>query len=222
MPAFELLFRYGCFVKALYVIPNPCSRRWEDMQGDEVKRLCAACNTMVHAFHEYSTADWEQLWRESGGKVCGMLPQVSAPMPRSRRSILVGALLSLAAPLLAQNGRVRMVVTDPSGAVVANATTALLDKDDQPVRTIKTNDIGEAVWTDLPMGTLPFAVSQSGFKTRPLTVTVQGSAELRIVVVLDVGIAVDGGMIIAEEAVTVSRGGVVVPVRRKRKWWRIF
>lgn len=192
------------------------------MQGDDVKRLCATCNTMVHAIHEYSTADWEQLWRESGGKVCGMLPQVSAPMPRSRRSILVGALLSLAAPLLAQNGRVRMVVVDPGGGLIADAKTALLDEDDKPSRSIQTNAMGEALWTDLPMGTHRFSVSQNGFKTRPLTVTVQGSAELRIDVLLDVGIAVDGGMIIADGEVTVSRGGVVVPERKKRKWWKLF
>jgi hypothetical protein len=109
----------------------------------------------------------------------------------------------LASPLLAQNGRVRMVVTDPLGDAVAGASTALLDKYDKPVRTLTTNEKGEALWTDLPIGTLRFWISEAGFQTQQVSLTVPGSEDLQIVL-------------------KVGSLGVVVPVRKRRWWWPFF
>ena len=71
---------------------------------------------------------------------------------RSRRAILVGALLTVITPLWAQTGLVRIRVTDSLGSVIPAATVALLGTDDQPIRTEVANDAGESVWTDLPLG----------------------------------------------------------------------
>ena len=107
--------------------------------------------------------------------------------PRNRRAILVGALLTTVSPLFAQTGRVRIRVTDVTGAVVSGAEGSLLGADNKPKRTVRANDHGEIVWTDLPMGNCRFRVTMLGFRDRRLTVTLRNSDEVKIEAQLEVG-----------------------------------
>src|SRR5438045_127137 len=135
-----------------FVIPAPCKNSWTDLRGDTRQRYCESCQTHVHAIEQYSAEEWDRIWRESNGHACGYLCEPSAPEARSRREVLVGALITAISPLIAQSGRLRIRVTDASGSVVPGAETSLLESGSKPTRTIRTNSLGEAVWTELAMG----------------------------------------------------------------------
>lgn len=170
-----------------FAIVNPCPKRWADLQGDGRQRHCDVCRTSVHAVEQYSREEWDQVWRESDGHVCGLLSGESPPEPRSRRGLLVGALLTAISPLMAQTGRVRIRVIDANGAMVVTAEASLLGSDKKPKRTVRANEVGEIAWTDLPLGNCQFTVMAPGFKARSLPVTLRNGDEVKIEVSLEVG-----------------------------------
>ena len=111
----------------------------------------------------------------------------TAPEPRSRRAVLMGALLTAIAPLMAQTGRVRIRVTDATGAVIPTAEASLLAFDNRPIRTAKADEAGEILLIDLPLGNCRFRVSAAGFASRTLTITIANSEELQLDAKLEVG-----------------------------------
>ena len=115
-----------------------------------------------------------------------------------RRSVLAGALLWVIAPLVAQDRRLVLVVQDRAGAVIAGATVELLDKENKVLRKTQTNQSGEAIWSDLPLGDSIFRFAVRGFKLKTIAATMIGVGEKRIEVTLDV---VDGltGFFVTEE-----------------------
>jgi len=138
------------------------------------------------------------------------------------------------APLMAHNGRVLIVVKDPNGAVIPNAEAVLQGGDGKAIRT---NDAGEIVWSDLPVGGATFVVRSSGFMSRPLTVTVRNGEEVRAEVTLELGTV---GTVVAvpmvEESqtvlseipqLTISTTTPAVqapepPRPKKRRWWKFW
>jgi len=72
----------------------------------------------------------------------------------------------LSSPVLSQQvtGTIKGVVTDPSGAVVANATVTITNKATALTRTVTTNDAGEYAAPDLPFGVYRVSVKQANFK----------------------------------------------------------
>ncbi len=189
-----------------FTILNPCAKRWTDLSGDGRKRFCDECQTFVHDIDKYSSQELDDL-RRSSPRVCGYLAGESLPEPRSRRAILVGALLTTISPLMAQSGRVRVRVTDATGAGVFGAQVSVLGPHGKPKWTEHTDAIGEVVLTDLPLGDSTLSAASPGFKSHPLTVTVRNGDEQRVDVKLE-----------GVEVVT----GMGVFSRRKRRWWRIF
>lgn len=168
-----------------YIIPNPCSKqKWAEMEGNGRARRCRECDTLVHNIEAYSEAEWERLWRESGGKVCGMLGGESPREVRSRRAVLAGALLTAISPLMAQDKRLEFVVQDPFGAVLVNATVELFDKQGIVLRKVQTNERGEAVWTNLPAGDSMFRFVATGFTSKTIAVTLVGAEEKHVEVKL--------------------------------------
>lgn len=182
---------------------------------------------------QYSPKEWDELWRASNGYVCGFLGGESAPEPRSRREVLVAALLTAVAPLMAQSGRVRIVVKDPAGAVIPNAEAVLQGGDGKAIRT---NDAGEIAWSDLPLGGTTFVVRSPGFVSRPVTVTVRNGEEVRTEVTLELGLigevvvvpyADSGGVVPSETPLTLSTTTPDVqapeaPQPKKRRWWKFW
>jgi hypothetical protein len=153
-----------------FAIPNPCAKKWSDLQGEGRARFCAACKTHVHFIANYSPSEWKKLWGNSNGHVCGFLGD-SPPPPRSRRTILVGALLTAVSPLFAASGRVKFRVIDPTGGPVPKASIAVLNSEDKAVQCIETDQFGEAVLTGLPLGDSRFAVTSPVFIGRRLAIT---------------------------------------------------
>ena len=202
-----------------YIIPNPCMKqKWADMEGNGRARLCRECDTFVHNIEAYSEAEWERLWRESGGKVCGMLGGESPREVRSRRAVLAGALLTAISPLMAQDKRLTLVALDPAGAVVPAMNVELLDANDKVLRKLQTNGVGQAVWTDLPIGDCIFRFSAPGFKSKTILVTMIGIGEKRVEVKLEVSAETDGGVVIADTPIV---GEFLEPKKQpKKRWWK--
>ncbi len=104
----------------------------------------------------------------------------------TRFTVLVAAVLMHILPLMAQTGRVRIRVTDSTGARVATSSASLLGPDDQPILTARANSAGEIIVVDLSRGEHRLVVSAPGFKKRMLTVTVSSNDETKIETALEV------------------------------------
>jgi hypothetical protein len=96
---------------------------------------------------------------------------------------------------MAQTGRVRIQVTDVTGAVIPGAVALLLGRDDESVRIAQADAVGEVVFTDLPFGDSRFRIAAPGFKKRPLTVTIRNGDEVKIEAELEIGPSTMGGAI---------------------------
>jgi hypothetical protein len=175
-------------VSSRFAIATPCPKKWTDLQGDGRERYCDVCRKSVRALDQYSREELDQVWRESDGHVCGLLSEESLPEPRTRRAVLVGALLTAISPLMAQTGRVLIRVTDASGAVIPGAVASLLGADDKVIRTARSDGLGEIVLTDLPFGDSRFTIATPGFQTRRLTVTIRNGDEVKIETTLEIGL----------------------------------
>lgn len=206
-------------MSARFAILNPCAKRWTDLSGEGRKRFCDECQTDVHALDQYSVEEFAELKRKSG-RVCGFLAAEPLPEPRSRRAILIGAFLTAISPLMAQSGRVRIRVTDVTGAAIPGAEASLLGGDEKPTRTVKADEAGEIVLTDLPIGDSRLSVKHAGFKNLPLTVTVRNGDEVSVNVKLEVSDSRMGGAV--EARVTAPPAPVAQPSLPKRRWWQIF
>jgi hypothetical protein len=218
-------------VNQRFAILNPCPKTWADLQGEGRSRYCGVCKTHVHAVAEYSPKEWTKLWQQSNGMVCGFLASETVTTPRSRRAILLGALLTAAAPLWAQIGRVRIRVTDPTGAVITAAEASLLGPNNKSILTLSANDNGEILWTDLPLGESRFEVHVPGFKLHQMTAIIRNGDEQKIEARLEVGttgtvVYVDPVQIQTPQALDPTSGAVTTrelqPKPAKRRWWQIF
>src|SRR5579884_75354 len=80
--------------------------------------------------------------------------------------ITLCALFLLLAPVYAQKitGTISGTVTDPSGAVVPNATVTITNIATGLVRTVTTSDTGNYMAPDLPNGTYRILVKVANFK----------------------------------------------------------
>jgi len=131
-----------------------------------------------------------------------MLDGTSVPVPRSRRAVPAGALLTAMSPLMAQAGRIRVRVTDPTDGVVPGAEISLVGADYKPVQTQRADRVGEAAFTGLPMGNCRIVVSSPGFKTKSVSVVIQNGEELRVEARLEIGAITMGTIVEAMQPVT--------------------
>src|SRR6476646_5416681 len=76
------------------------------------------------------------------------------------------AALTIAPRVGAQStgGRLRGTVTDPSGSAVAGARVTLLNEATNISRDAETNDNGEYLFLEVPVGSYSIEVNQQGFK----------------------------------------------------------
>ncbi len=187
-----------------FTILNPCSKRWPELAGEGRTRFCPACETFIHALEQYSDKEIEDLRRESGGRLCGYLAAEFLPPPRSRRAVLLGALLTAASPVMAQSGRVRIRVTDAMGAVVPGAVASLFGTDRKVALTGRADEAGEIVLTGVPMKVSEVRVTHPGFKIFSLVgVPNLNADELKLDVKLEAGGEVMG----------------VVSFKKRKHWW---
>jgi Carboxypeptidase regulatory-like domain len=79
-------------------------------------------------------------------------------------AILLLALIGLPSRSFAQNATIVGTVSDPTGAAIPNVTVAITNTDTGKTVTIPTNDAGQYVAPDLPVGHYTVKATASGFK----------------------------------------------------------
>src|SRR5664279_1079444 len=96
-----------------------------------------------------------------------MMTRVKLPWFHVSIAVIAAVLICCTAlPVWAQTtsmGTMTGVVTDPSGAVVPDATVTIKDKSTGDVRTTSTNSSGRYVLINLPSGTYEVTISKAGF-----------------------------------------------------------
>jgi hypothetical protein len=159
-----------------WTIPNPCSKRFADMAGDERRRYCGECGTFVHALELYSEAELAAL-----GPICGYIGGETAGPKQGRRAMLAGALLTTIAPLLAQEGQFVIAVKDATGAGRPYAEVTVGE------RKVKADEAGVANISGLPVGRQEVQVRVAGFQPWRGWYTISNGAAVKVEAVLQVG-----------------------------------
>ena len=171
-----LSFRHSYNLGMRGTIPNPCSKRFADMAGDERRRFCGDCGKFVHAVELYSEAELAQL-----GPICGYIGGTTEAPRQGRRAVLAGALLTTIAPLLAQEGQFVIAVKDAAGGVVADSLVMVGD------RKAKTDKSGIASFIGLPVGRQEVRVEMAGFQPWRGFYTISNGAAVKVEAVLQLG-----------------------------------
>jgi hypothetical protein len=113
--------------------------------------------------------------------------------PRALLSVAVLLLVFVSSPQLlfsqaANTGNIAGVVTDASGAVIAEATVTLTDKATNTPRTATTNDAGRYVFANVPTGAYVMSANKTGFRVEQMNnVTVTVGAAMTIDFKLELG-----------------------------------
>ena len=136
-------------------------------------------------------------------KIFSRLLHASKPGNFKYLLLLVLALVALPSCSFGQNATVVGTVTDPSGGVVAGVTITITSASTGAVKTLTTNESGQYVAPDLPIGHYSIKANASGFKVveqKDVTLTV--GDRLRIDFQMAVGAA--------SETVTVEANAIAV------------
>ncbi len=84
-------------------------------------------------------------------------------------------------------------------------SVSLMDSADQAVRTRETDESGELLWTDLPLGEAVFVVRPSGGQTKRITIAIRSAKELK-----------------AEVHIFTPVTGMIVISKHKHNGWLIY
>ncbi len=108
---------------------------------------------------------------------------------KSRFLLVLVLVVGLSTLVLAQTDTARVVgtITDPTGAVVPNATVAVTSAGTGQTVTVKTGGAGEYAINALPVGKYHAEVSQTGFKTEAADFTLETSQVLELSLKLETG-----------------------------------
>jgi len=154
------------------------------MPGGDRRRFCGECGKFVHNAAAYSREELTAL-----GPVCGYVGGESFGPPQSRRAVMAGALLTTIFPLLAQEGRVRVVVTNAAGTGVGNAEVKIGEQ------RLNADSSGIASFAGLPVGRVEIIVSYPGFWIWRGTFNVQNGPDLKVDAKLELGSVGGGGLV---------------------------
>lgn len=108
------------------------------------------------------------------------------------RQILVGLLFACLCSLpvfAALTGDISGTVTDPNGAVIANATVKVKNVSTGAIRTVTTSDVGQFSVPQLELGTYEIVVEKSGFKSFSTKAIVRSGENTRLNSQLEIGTA---------------------------------
>jgi Carboxypeptidase regulatory-like domain len=112
--------------------------------------------------------------------------------------------LLIAAHAQSYTSSITGIVTDPTGAAVANARVSITSDETGQIRTTTTSRDGEYIFTSLPPGGYKVAILADGFSTREVRAQLSVSQQLRLDAQLKVGTTVETLEVVAGE------GGIAV------------
>ena len=82
----------------------------------------------------------------------------------------------------------RFRVKDPAGGLVKDADVSLADKDYHPIRTLTTDQSGEVLFTNLPLGSSHFVARATGFMLKYMKIPIHSYKEVKVEATLQVGL----------------------------------
>ena len=215
----------GWQVTYRFRIASPCAADWNQMQGDDRVRFCPDCKLHVYNFSALTPPEIETLISKREGRLCARLYQrrdgrtLMKNCPVGFRAALLRAsgfttavlstLLSVV-PASAQSAQekevsgqpqmasasIRLEIVDVSGAAITNARVTIKNESTGKEWTVKTDEHGRAMVSDLPKGEYRFAIASPGFATKTLTRVSLPNSELQKVQ-LDLGTM--GGVVVVGE-----------------------
>ncbi|MGZ4866750.1 MAG: outer membrane beta-barrel protein [Candidatus Angelobacter sp.] len=113
-------------------------------------------------------------------------------MKHNIRQVLAGLLFTCLFSLpafAALTGDISGTVTDPNGAVIANAKVSVKNVSTGAVRTVTTSDVGQFSVPQLELGTYEVTVEKSGFKSSSTRAIVRSGENTRLNSQLEIGTA---------------------------------
>ncbi len=159
--------------------------------------------------------DWENVELSLvAGAPQSFIQQLSQPYYSRRAVVPLPESVQLepqthAATLIPGNGTLTGNVTDPSGAVVANATVRVVDASNNLVATATTDESGDYQVNGLPEGNYRVEVTQAGFRSYvENNVAVTGGEEVSKDMELQVGASSESVMVMAAPAPAAPVGGI--------------
>jgi hypothetical protein len=138
---------------------------------------------------------------------------------RTRVLFLAVLLIALACPVFAQGIRATVTgrITDPSGAVVPNATVSITNTGTNETRRVQTNEEGEYTIPQLPPGEYSLTVEQSGFKKLVQRFTLETGQGARVDLQLQTGAVTEQVEITAVTPVVSSEDATIGNVVDQKK-----
>lgn len=202
------------------------------MRGNDRVRHCPKCNLNVYNIAGMSSAEVEHLVRNHEGLLCGRLYRRSdgttltkncpvgfrAAVRRISRiagaalSAVMGTTLAVAqntsqtephlVRIAPSKGRLSVLVVDPSGALISNASVSLVNKISGSKIVGRTDKTGRFQFSDLRAGSYALEAESAGFQAGRMPVSVSGSEIHDVQLTLEIGdvemgaiVLVDGVMI---------------------------
>ncbi|MBI3210699.1 MAG: carboxypeptidase regulatory-like domain-containing protein [Candidatus Solibacter usitatus] len=130
-------------------------------------------------------------------------------MSKPIRTLFIGAAF-VSAAFAQTTATIVGAVTDPSGAVVSNATVTVTNQDTGLKRTVRSNDSGNYVAPVLPVGTYTVVGENAGFKRKSVTgIVLQVNQEARIDLALEVGATTETVTVSSSALLLQTENGVV-------------
>src|SRR5580765_3685278 len=118
------------------------------------------------------------------------------------------SLCSVAAFALTATGTITGTISDPAGAVVANAPLDLKNAETGTVYQTASSSTGNFTFSQLPAATYQLTVNVPGFKTHVRqNLGVQSAQTIRIDIVLEVGTSVESVTVSAQASMLTTESG---------------
>ncbi len=205
-------------------IASPCSVDWDQMQGNDRVRHCAACNLNVYNLSALTEQEIRQLVAAREGRLCARMYRrrdgtvltgdcpVGLKAAVRRLSRIAGAVLSVvmsgfAALPLAQtqsytqtnmsDAAIQLKITDAQGAVIPDAEVVMNEGSSNLQLHGKTDRNGQVVLRGSRSGRYILKVSSPGFQTSTSTVELRSAQMLSLPVQLNVA-AMTGVVVMIE------------------------
>lgn len=75
-------------MRSKITIPNPCSKKWDELSGETTKRFCGACSKHVYDFTKMETEEIIQFLKTGKEGVCGVFTKTQVYQMSFKEKVL--------------------------------------------------------------------------------------------------------------------------------------